>query len=255
MNRKLISVVLLLSLAGCKDIGTAPEAARPFCPSQPKAYYYYYFRQPLSLIFRTDQIALQFVASIDSAGVSAFVDSTSDLLKPDSLELLYWELEDPVHSIPWKVWGVRLIQGLSISEVEALLAHLNRFDELLFATPAFFTNDQYRYKAYVTNEFGVQVRDSSYLSWLQQTNSRFNLSARRSRYLDTRYYMEVPKQLCRNSLEMANYFTEEFWDMLEFASPNWLMEIRWFDGRPATFVALADGPPNLGGQPKGEGFR
>jgi hypothetical protein len=86
----------------------------------------------------------------------------------------------------------------------------------------------FRYKIYVTNEFTVQLRDSTFLTQLQRVNDSFGLRTRRNGFVDTKYHMEVPKQLCRNSLEMANYYSEEFLGWLQYASPNWLAEIRWF---------------------------
>jgi hypothetical protein len=221
----ILLAILLFEALGCEDSGLLQQSQGSFCLEHPNAYYRYYFSERLSLIFRTDQIAIQLSTPLDSASFTQFLHEASPLLRSDSVECLSCPLVDTVHTIPWHILGVKLVPGLSVVQVESLLSLLQRFDNVHFASPGFFTDDAFRYKMYLTNEFYVVLRDSARFTTLLQLNHSFGLSTRRSGTA-TICYMTVPKTLCRNSLEVANYYMEQYPEILLGSEPNAVIEIR-----------------------------
>jgi len=218
-----MAVWLWLALPGCKDVGTPLLPEKPFCPETlGMESYYYYFDQKKPLWLRTSEIAILFKTPKDSGAVAAFAAAASALLRPDSVRLLYDERPNPIHEPPWLVWGVQLVPGVTSEMEKGLLDALKGYEDIHFATPSYEADSVFRYKIWLTTEFSVKLLDTTKLTELHQLNSQFGITQRPDRWRPGVYYLEVPKTLCRNSLEMSNYYHEHYRWLIEWVAPNWL---------------------------------
>lgn len=216
----LISVVLI---DGCADMGLTPQSEEPFCPATlSDESYYYYIDQRDKLWLRTSEIAILFNSPKDSLAVAEFAGAASPLLRQDSIRLLYDERQHPIHEPPWMVWSVQLVAGVTPPVEKGLLDNLIGYDDIYFATPSYEADSVFRYRVWLTSEFAAKLIDTTKSDELAHINSQFGISQRRDAFRGGVYYLDVPKVLCRNSLEMSNYYHEHFRWMLEWVSVNWL---------------------------------
>jgi hypothetical protein len=194
---------------------------KPFCPPAGiKEYYYYYFAERLPISLVTDEIALQFVERMNQTTVASFAARASVKVRTDSVRRVHLDQYDPMRD----VWSVRLIPGLSAAEIETLIDSIKMFREVWYAGTVFLTRD--RLKVWLNDEFSVKLLDSSKLDFLNSLKAQHGLAMRESQYLRNVYYLSAPKTLCRNSLEMANYCYENFGNIFEWCSPNWISMVK-----------------------------